>query len=79
MPTPFQSGYFLAVVDHPHFYSGKGVDGIYGHFRRRVPITGKITKPTGSKDYEITIEGSYVANWLPVSDKTKFCLVTVGG
>jgi hypothetical protein len=73
----FQSGYFLALADHRHFYSGN-CSGIYGHFRGSVPITGKISKPTGSKDQEISITGSYTASWLPISGDTKFCLVRVG-
>lgn len=72
----FKSAYFLALVDHRHFYSGSG-KGIYGHFRDGVPITGKIAKPTGVKNHEITIEGSYVVSWLRVSDETKFCLIRV--
>lgn len=72
----FQVAYFLALADHPHFYSGNPT-GIYGHFRAGVPITGKITKPTGAKDHQITITGSYIANWLPVTGDTKFCLVRV--
>lgn len=73
----FQSAYFLAVVDHRHFYSGNG-EGIYGLFRSGVPITGKITKPTGAKDKELNIIGSYTASWLPVSGDTRFCMVQVG-
>lgn len=73
----FQSAYFFALADYHNFYSGK-ISGIYGHFRAGVPITGKIVKPTGSKDHQITINGSYVANWLPLVGETKFCLVRVG-
>lgn len=73
----FQSAYFLAVADHRHFYSGKSC-GIYGLFRSGMPITGKITKPTGAKDTEVNIVGSYTARWLPVSGNTMFCLVQVG-
>lgn len=73
----FQSAYFLALADHRHFYEGNG-GGIYGHFRAGAPITGKIVKPTGAKDHEVTIIGSYVAKWFPVSGETKFCLVKVG-
>lgn len=73
----FQSAYFLALADDPLFYSGN-CSGIYGHFRGGNPITGKITKPTGSKDKELSITGSYSASWLPVSGNTKFCLVRVG-
>jgi hypothetical protein len=72
----FQAAYFLALADHPHFYSGNPT-GIYGHFRAGVPITGRITKPTGAKNHQVTIIGSYVASWLPVSGDTKFCLVRV--
>jgi hypothetical protein len=74
----FKSAYFLAFADHAHFYSGNG-SGIYGHFREGLPITGTINKPTGkNKDQYVTIKGSYVAQWLPVSSNTKFCLVRVG-
>lgn len=73
----FHSAYFLAVADHRHFYSGNR-EGIYGLFRSGVPITGKITKPTGTKDKEVNVIGSYTANWLQISGDTKFCLVQVG-
>jgi hypothetical protein len=73
----FQSAYFLALADDPLFYSGN-CSGIYGHFRGGKPIMGKITKPTGSKDKEIDIIGSYTANWLPVLGEVKFCLIRVG-
>ena len=73
----FQSAYFLAVADHKHFYSGND-KGIYGMFRSGTPITGTITKPTGARDSKVTITGSYVASWLPVSENTKFCLIQVG-
>lgn len=72
----FKTAYFLAVVDHSHFYSGNS-DGIYGLFRSGLPITGKIIKPTGAKDQNVFIRGSYRANWLPVSGNSKFCLVQI--
>jgi hypothetical protein len=73
----FQSAYFLALADDPLFYSGN-CSGIYGHFRGSNPITGSIIKPTGSRDKQITILGSYTAIWLPISGTTRFCLVRVG-
>lgn len=73
----FQSAYFLALADDPLFYSGNCI-GIYSHFRGSKPITGMITKPTGSKDKQVSITGSYTASWLPVSGSTRFCLVRVG-
>ncbi len=72
----FQSAYFLAVADDPLFYSG-GEDGIYGLFRAGHAITGHIKKPTGAKDHEVHIRGTYNASWLPVSGSTKFCLIDV--
>ena len=72
-----QSAYFLALADDPLFYSGN-CTGIYSLFRGVNPITGKITKPTGAKDKEIRITGSYTARWLPVSGLTKYCLIRVG-
>lgn len=72
----FQSAYFLAVVDHRHFYSGNS-KGIYGLFRSGFPITGKITRPTGARDKDVHIRGTYTANWLPVSGETKFCLIQI--
>lgn len=74
----FQSAYFLALADHPQFYSGNS-SGIYGHFRGGVPITGTITKPTGSKDKQLHVSGSYAATWSAVLGRTKSCLVRVDG
>ena len=73
----FRAAYFLALADDPLFYSGN-CSGIYGHFRCGIPITGKITKPTGLKDKEVNISGYYTANWLPISNITKYCLIQIG-
>ncbi len=76
----FQSAYFLVIADHPQFYSGNCIGNeIYGYFRSGVPITGIITKPTGSRNKEVNIKGSYTASWNEVSGNTKFCLIRVGG
>lgn len=73
----FQSAYFIAVADDPLFYAGSA-EGIYGLFRSGRPITGKIGKPTGAKDKEVTICGSYTASWAPISGKARYCLVQIG-
>ncbi|MDE2466038.1 MAG: hypothetical protein KGO02_20325 [Alphaproteobacteria bacterium] len=73
----FKSAYFLALADDPLFYSGNE-HGIYRFFRSGAPITGTITKPTGSRDKTVHIVGSYVARWLPLTRSTRFCLVPVG-
>ena len=73
----FKSAYFLAFVDQKTFYTGKNVEGIYGLFRSRVPITGKISKPCEPRNCDVTITGSYTADWFPVCGNTKYCLVQV--
>jgi hypothetical protein len=75
----FPSTYFLVLADHPRFYSGNCNKIIYGYFRSGVPITGIIRKPTGPRDKEVNINGSYTASWHEVSGNTKFCLIRVGG
>ena len=72
----FEKAYFLAVVEHSHFYAGNSA-GIYGLFRDGKVITGEIVKPTGSKDHNLNIAGEYTANWIPLFDKTKYCLTEV--
>jgi hypothetical protein len=73
----FHSAYFLAVADDRSFYSGKD-EGIYGLFRSSRPSTGKIMKPTGAKNKEKNLKGSYNAKWLPISGDMRFCLVRIG-
>jgi hypothetical protein len=79
----FRSAYFLAVADHSQFYSNEGKkDGIYKFFRSGEPITGKIHKPTGSKEAKdntfVTINGRYAIKWIPIADNKNYCLVQVG-
>jgi hypothetical protein len=72
----FKSAYFIAVADDKLFYSGKS-QGIYSLFRDQKEITGIIQKPTGSKDSEVHISGSYIANWSLVSGDTKYCVIKI--
>lgn len=73
----FKCGYFIALVDDPLFYNSNKVDGIYGLFRDGQPITGKITKPTGTKDTWVVISNTYTAKWLPITEKLKCCIIEV--
>src|SRR5438046_1592949 len=54
----FERGYFVMVADDPLFYSGS-VAGIYCHFRGSVPLAGTIQKPTGLRDTNVALQGSY--------------------
>jgi len=64
----------LVFADDHLFYSGSG-GGIYGFFRARKPITGRIEKPTGSRNAHVTIKGRYVVSWSEVSPTTQYAFV----
>ncbi len=73
----FNHGYFIALADDELFYSGDKVDGIYGLFRNQQAITGEITKPTGRRDQAVYIKGCYKANWLPVANNLRCCIIEI--
>lgn len=70
----FAQAAVLIVVDHHLFHTGPG-EGIYGFFRAGRVINGEITKPTGKKDEQVTIRGSYTAAWTVVSPSMRYLLV----
>lgn len=72
----FKSAYFIAVADDKLFYSGSP-NNIYGLFRNGQEITGNIKKPTGARDKEVNLLGSYKAIWQSVVGTTKYCLIKV--
>jgi hypothetical protein len=72
----FKTTYCLTLVEDKNFYSGKN-DKIYAYFRGEnpIPVQGKIQKPTGNNEEQITITGTYAIHWLPChkegDEKTK--------
>jgi len=42
-------------------------------------ITGRVQKPTGSKNLHVEISGNYVVSWSPVKEKTHYTLIEVNG
>lgn len=70
----FAQAAFVAFADDPLFYRGP-TDGIYGFFRGGRPLHGSIQKPTGLKDMEVTVSGTYSVMWQPVRDSLKYCLI----
>ena len=72
----FKSAYFIAIVDDPLFYSGN-LKGIYGLFRGGEKITGLIRKPTGAKNTQVNIDGSYTATWRNLNNKSKVCIIEI--
>jgi hypothetical protein len=56
-------GVFAMHVVDPLFYSSGSKAGIYAHFRGGVPLTGRVQKPTGARDEEARLSGTYVPTW----------------
>ena len=73
----FKSAALMIFADHPLYYQGNTA-GIYGHFRGEQALHGVVQKPTGSKDSNVNIEGSYVVKWEPIVGDLKYALVEVG-
>lgn len=66
----------VVFADDRLFYSGPS-EGIYGYFRGGRTIHGRIQKPTGRKDAETWIRGSYSVKWNPVLDALKYAVIEV--
>ena len=66
----FDKCYFVVLVDDEKFYSKINLttSGIYKPFRtenlNQIPqLTGKIDKPTGQKNTNVTLQGTYEVQW----------------
>ena len=66
----------VVFADDRLFYSGPS-EGIYGYFRGGRTIQGRIKKPTGRKDAETWVRGSYSVKWNPVLDALKYAVIEV--
>lgn len=72
----FENAAVLIFADDPLFWRGPS-EGIYGYFRGGRTLTGTVRKPTGARDSEVTVAGSYSVEWSTVSDKLKFTTIQV--
>jgi hypothetical protein len=72
----FQCAGVLILAEDPLFYQGPG-EGIYGCFRAEEAIAGSIQKPTGARDGEVVIRGSYIAKWRTIRGPLKCAVVEV--
>jgi hypothetical protein len=72
----FSSTAVVIFADEPPFYRGSP-SGIYGLFRGGQVIQGRIQKPTGSRNAEVDIKGSYVAQWKPIAGKLMYCVIEI--
>lgn len=59
----FNAAYCLTLVEDKNFYSGQKQDGIYAFFRGNKAVHGLICKPTGKRDEQLTVNGSYDVCW----------------
>lgn len=64
----------LIVADHSLFWRGS-TEGIYRFFRSNAPLHGVITKPTGAKDDQVEIAGSYLVNWGAITDNLRYAAI----
>src|SRR5262245_19978754 len=66
----------LILVDDPNFYRGSP-DAIYGYFRGVRTLNGRVQKPTGAKDAEVTLCGKHYVRWKPVSGAVRYTLIEI--
>lgn len=72
----FRMAGLVIFADDHLFYSGRS-EGIYSVFRGGKPLSGRIQKPTGSKDTETSIRGEYIVQWKPIVDSLKYAAIEV--
>ncbi len=73
----FSKSYFLILAENPLFFRGDVTSGIYSFFRAGAPITGRIQKPTGSRDDVVFVEGSYQIQWVEIGNEMRYALVEI--
>jgi len=67
----FSTAGLVIYVDNHLFYSGRIMNGIYAFFRGNNPIHGRIVQPTGERDEEVIVNGTYSVHWQPVDDSLR--------
>ena len=72
----FSGAVLIIFADDPLFYRGS-TEGIYGFFRGGRALHGHIQKPTGKKDDEVIIRGSYFVDWEPIFGTLKYSIIEV--
>lgn len=72
----FARAALMICVDDSLFHRGP-IEGIYGFFRGGRPLNGRVCKPTGAKNEEVTIRGTYAVNWRQVTSSLMCAIVEV--
>ena len=73
----FRGGLFVMHAEDPAFYQSGMQTGIYSYFRGRMPLTGAITKPTGSKDQVVSLGNSYLVHWQHYGTRGRYWLQVI--
>jgi hypothetical protein len=75
----FGKCYLIVVTNDSNFWQGNKYDGIYAPFRNRVPLKGKIYKPTGSEKNGSfhQISGEYYIAWNKLENDFRYFAVEV--
>ena len=73
----FAKSYELVIVDSDVFLINKGGNEIYDMFRKDKLLRGKIVKPTGQRDEEVTLSNVYKLAWNDLSGDLKGLIISV--
>ncbi|MDW0115064.1 hypothetical protein QT711_18030 [Sporosarcina saromensis] len=73
----FTHTYAITFAEDKLFYSGINIAGIYEYFRSDTPLHGEITKPTGKRDEQFYINGSYTIQWNYLVGSSKYYLLEI--
>jgi hypothetical protein len=75
----FAQAFLIAVTKDHLFWEGRRTNGIYAYFRGKKPraLTGKVHRPTGSKQKKYKVQGKYVVQWVPLPNGFRYFIVEV--
>ncbi len=66
----------LIFAEDKLFHQGSG-EGIYGYFRTKTRLTGRIQKPTGPKNEYVFLSGNYQVDWQSITQNLKYTVIDV--
>lgn len=69
-----KSAFVIIIVDERPFYEGNHV-GIYSYFRGGNSLSGIIQKPTGKRDSECVLNGSYNIKWYEIRNNLRYAII----
>jgi hypothetical protein len=67
----------LVIFAEDNLFWRGPAEGIYGYFRGKIPLNGVVRKPTGARDAEVCIRGTYTAHWKPVVGNLMYAVIEV--